>query len=622
MTPWIDVAGWTLLHFLWQGAALALLGAALLALMRHRSARGRYALAALTLAAMIAAPLVTAARLARAEASRPAAIPAGAAHGASVAQPIPAASAVSARPASADAPLEAPRVLPWVVGLWTAGVVLFTVRLAGGWLRIRRLHRAARAMPPSRWDGAARQVAARLGFTRAFAVVDSPAVETPIVIGWLKPVVLLPVAALAAPTPAQVDAILAHELAHVRRHDSLVNLLQTVAETLLFYHPGVWWLSSRIRLEREHCCDDVALQVCDDRVAYATALTELAAWSIGPAPLSLAATGGALLHRVRHVLGLPTRSRRGSAGAAFVALAAIVLVVGVFRMVPLAQPLAPAGSRGAAVGPPDVNAATGFELLPRPTAFPTDDPRGVRAWDVTVRFASGEMPLVGFSGRSLIRFAYGQSSVPVVDAPAWIDTQSLDLTAIVSNPRDDEEVRGAVRQALEQQLGLRVHSSTREFPVYALILADGAPGVALRPSAENCRPAPPPAAGPVLHQSSEIRAVCGLENTMTGAAANGVTMAEFVSSLRYDLAPLSVGREVIDRTGLSGRYDFELRTGFLPLAALATHLSAARALLGPLGFRSVPAALADLGLQLEDTTAPFDVLVVDNVTPPRRREPQ
>ena len=103
----------------------------------------------------------------------------------------------------------------------------------------------------------------------------------------MRPVILLPVAAVAALTPAQVEAILAHELAHIRRHDFLINLLQTLGETALFYHPAVWWISSRIRTEREHCCDDVAVSVCGDAREYAAALTELASWSIAHPPLAI-----------------------------------------------------------------------------------------------------------------------------------------------------------------------------------------------------------------------------------------------------------------------------------------------------------------------------------------------
>ena len=94
-------------------------------------------------------------------------------------------------------------------------------------------------------------------------------VEVPTVIGWLRPVVLMPASALSGMGPQQLEAILAHELAHIRRHDYLVNLLQTVVETLLFYHPAVWWLSGRIRVERENCCDDLAVSLCGDPYAYA-----------------------------------------------------------------------------------------------------------------------------------------------------------------------------------------------------------------------------------------------------------------------------------------------------------------------------------------------------------------
>ena len=127
----------------------------------------------------------------------------------------------------------------------------------------------------------------------------------PTVVGWLRPAILLPVAALASLSPAQVEAILAHELAHIRRHDYAVNVLQTIAETLLFYHPAVWWLSKRIRAEREHCCDDIAVAVCGDPVSYAQALAELETWRTGSTTMAMAATGGALLDRGRRILRVP-----------------------------------------------------------------------------------------------------------------------------------------------------------------------------------------------------------------------------------------------------------------------------------------------------------------------------
>src|SRR5207247_762569 len=127
-------------------------------------------------------------------------------------------------------------------------------------------------------------------------VVESALVDVPTVVGCMRPVILLPIAAISNLTPSQIEAILAHELAHIRRHDYLVNLLQTLAETLLFYHPGVWWVSARIREEREHCCDDVAVEVCGDAVIYARALAELETWRVESTALTIAATGGSRLN--------------------------------------------------------------------------------------------------------------------------------------------------------------------------------------------------------------------------------------------------------------------------------------------------------------------------------------
>lgn len=176
-------------------------------------------------------------------------------------------------------------------------------------------------------------MASRLGLRRAVHIVDSLLMDTPTVVGWLRPVILLPIAALANLTPAQVEAILAHELAHIRRHDYLVNLLQTLAETLLFYHPAVWWVSGRIRSEREHCCDTVAVEACGDALGYAAALAELESsrtgrpFPTGQAALALAATGGSLLERVRRVLRVPVDDVRPARTEAMPAMMTAALVL-------------------------------------------------------------------------------------------------------------------------------------------------------------------------------------------------------------------------------------------------------------------------------------------------------
>ena len=208
-------------------------------------------------------------------------------------------------------------------------------RLAGGWRRVRRLHRAALAAEPSGWSVVGDWVATRLALRRRVHIADSVLVDTPTLIGYLRPVILLPIAALANLTPQQVGAILAHELVHVRRHDYLINMLQTVAETVLFFHPAVWWVSARIRTEREHCCDDVVVATCGDAVGYASALAALETWRAARAPLTLAATGGSLVERVRRMLQSDMGRQRTANGTLTVALVALfVAVIGGTHLLP------------------------------------------------------------------------------------------------------------------------------------------------------------------------------------------------------------------------------------------------------------------------------------------------
>jgi hypothetical protein len=144
----------------------------------------------------------------------------------------------------------------------------------------------------------------RLGIQRAVKLLNSARVQAPTVISWLKPAILLPVGCMAGLSTLQVEAVLAHELAHIRRHDYLVNFFQSVMETVLFYHPAVWWVSSQIRREREHCCDDLAVAVCGDRLAYAKALSFLEERR-SPMPAgAFGATGGVLKMRIARLLGL------------------------------------------------------------------------------------------------------------------------------------------------------------------------------------------------------------------------------------------------------------------------------------------------------------------------------
>jgi beta-lactamase regulating signal transducer with metallopeptidase domain len=305
--PAATTLAWTLLHFLWQGAVLA---AALLLVIRYGRlpAAGRYAAGVATLALMLAAPIATfiaaPEQLAPAVGARAPALPAAAVE-------VEAASVDVAALVSLDdaAPAGKVSISAILVGVWSAGVLVLATRLFGGWWVARRLARRVMPVGPE-IESMAVRLAGRLALDRVVRIAQSPAVAVPVMVGWFKPMVLFPASVLSGLSPTQIEALLAHELAHVRRHDYLVNLLQSVVETLLFYHPAVWWVSRRVRLEREHCCDDIALGVCD-RLVYATALSDLAALA-RPPHVALAATDGSLLQRVRRILAAEDGPERGA----------------------------------------------------------------------------------------------------------------------------------------------------------------------------------------------------------------------------------------------------------------------------------------------------------------------
>ena len=294
--PWIQIAAWALLHFVWQGAAIAL--GALLALRLARSASTRYVVGVIALALMACAPVVTVFVIADNSAFDPTGaltfVAASTSTSAVVAEGSSAAAIIT------DGNLQiSPRLLGVIAGGWFCGLVFFAVRLAGGWVVARRI--ARRAVEPATEDiqRLASSLAARLGVRKAVRILQSSGVHVPMVIGWIAPTIVLPMAALSGLSGAQVEALLAHELAHIRRHDYLVNLLQSVVEVALFYHPAVWWLSRQVRADRERCCDDLAVDVCD-RLVYASALGDLAA--LTSPRVALAATDGDLLGRVRRIL--------------------------------------------------------------------------------------------------------------------------------------------------------------------------------------------------------------------------------------------------------------------------------------------------------------------------------
>ncbi len=325
--PLAQALAWTLLHFLWEGAVLGLAAWAGLWLLRHRSANARYLLACLALGLMLAAAVLTFVLLRPLFHSAEGGL-AGAASSARALDPVAARAALAQTPwAFRTAAVCAP-VLPWALGLWSLGVAGLTFRLVGAWLWLQRLRYSGVQPAGAEFQARLNTLIRRLRVDRAVRLLRSAAVEAPVVIGWLRPVILVPVAAFTGLTPEALDAVLAHELAHIRRHDYLVNLLQSAVEILFFYHPAVWWVSAQIRNERENACDDVAVASCGDALLYARSLTrleELRSEAQAAVPeLALASNGGSLMNRIRRIL-LPPLPPSNTARAGLIAALAFSL---------------------------------------------------------------------------------------------------------------------------------------------------------------------------------------------------------------------------------------------------------------------------------------------------------
>ncbi|HKV10470.1 MAG TPA: M56 family metallopeptidase [Thermoanaerobaculia bacterium] len=364
--PFARPVSWALAHFLWQGALVGILLAGALALSKKKSPSVRYAMAAGAMAVLLALPVITALWLAPTGEAGPAvAVPA--AFFAPAEEPVPVGNEapVSAEAASAS---RLQPLLPWFLVFWLAGVAVLSFYQLGGWLQARRLERRGTRAVAERWEEVVATLCARLGIARGVRILESSRVSVPAVVGWLRPVILVPASALTGLSPQQLEAILAHELAHVRRHDYLINLLQTVVETLLFYHPAVWWVSRVLRQEREHCCDDLAVAVCGDRLVYARALADLEGLRAPSPRLAMASDGGSLLARIQRLAGLPS----GPSGRSWLAGALALGLLPSGMMIQVGGPMPGAASSASVVSEEEapVQIAAAAPRAPEPAPVP------------------------------------------------------------------------------------------------------------------------------------------------------------------------------------------------------------------------------------------------------------
>ena len=552
--PWVERLGWTLVHFLWQGAAIALLYAlGRWCLGDLRSGQGRYLMACAALAAMIAAPVITFALLS------PSAAPLPNPYVGRVPISSPSVTIEHASTASMETlaiRVWEDQVMPWLVVAWLAGATVFWVRLFGGWAIAARMRSRLVAPAPPEWQQKIDQLIIRVGVSRPVTLLVSAMVRTPTVVGWLRPVVLMPIGALAGLPPEHVEALLAHELAHIRRHDYLVNLLQSIAESLLFYHPAVWWISGRIRNEREVCCDEVAVSISGDALTYACALADLETRRRAHFTPALAADGGMLRDRVARLLNQPDRISPACPTPSAVVAAVLILVAayGVFAQSP--------------------TEARSFEA---PSIKPNTLGGGHAHGHNSVGRLSAQM-----TTKDLIQRAFGLKKFQVAGGPAWLGNDNYDFVATTGTPivLTDKVLQPYLQSLLADRFHLKYHRETKELPVYWLVAAKN--GTKLRP-----------------HTGEDERGMDsegeGITEKMTGTKLSMEDFASFLAS-RMD-------RPVIDHSGIKGEFDVKLEwswddSGDSPRPSIFTALQ------------------EQLGLRLEANKGPVEILVVDSVEKP------
>ena len=540
--PWVERLGMTLLHFLWQGLFIAILYAAARRIWaRTSSPRTRYLLACGAMAAMMFAPFVTWELMAPSYQSSqagyriPSTPPAASTTGIATTATLP--DSVRATVSS----VQPEQFLFWVVVIWLAGAMVFWVRLVGGWVVTARMRSMLVRRAPPEWQEAFRNLGARIGISRPVQLLVSALVQVPAVVGWLRPVVLVPVGALGGLPAEHVEALLLHELAHIRRHDYLINILQSVAESLLFYHPAVWWVSGHISAERELCCDDLAVSISGDALTFAQALAQLESYRPAHFGTALAANGGTLANRIARLLG---RSRPMAPIGLGPGLLAIAILLGAMTYGLFAQS----------------NTHLAFEVASVKRNLTGIDPHQPMGGGFQ---PGGRLHMVNLPLKGFIQFGYADHDSPhwlplpdsqVIGGPAWAKTDGYDIDAKPEPKTGPKQMWLMLETLLADRFHLALHRETRELPVYDLQPVKGGPklppakdaGCVSFPPGTPPRPVPGKVdcgyvSGPFSRSEAGLLHIQGRK----------VRVADLVRELTSML-----DHPVVDKTGLTAEFDW------------------------------------------------------------------
>ena len=303
----IHSLGWTVIHSLWQAMLIAIVMALVMIPLQNRSARLRYEVGGLSLLMVLLSAIVTFTLLYDQALSAPAET--------IILTELSAGSAGDQLATAGLGFIEQwaayfDQHIPLIVTLWILGALFFLLRLLGGFAYVQHLKHNRNQPISAYWQRKLRELSQRIPIRKTVQLLESSLVKVPMVIGSLKPVILLPMGAVNNLSEQEVEAILAHELAHIRRNDYLINLCLSVIEVLFYYHPAVWWIAANIRVERENCCDDIAVELCGNSLTYAKALVRLQDVHHSAPAFAMSFSGRKqhLLNRIKRILNQPQSS--------------------------------------------------------------------------------------------------------------------------------------------------------------------------------------------------------------------------------------------------------------------------------------------------------------------------
>jgi len=474
-----------------------------------------------------------------------------------------------------------------IASVWALGFTAIALERLRNWRRIRA---AVRSSVPIRTPTL--QVAAKVQLRSA------PGLLEPGVVGVLRPILLLPAGITERLTPRQMEAILTHELCHIRRRDNLFAAIHMTVEAIFWFHPLVWWIGARLVEERERACDEAVLSQMSEPRAYAEGILSVCKfYRESPLVCVSGVTGADLRQRIEAIMAnrIGRSLNRGNKfllAVAGVAAIAVPLIVGIGATSVLAQSAAVAPRRFdvAAIRPNNSGAnVLGIRVVP-----------------------GGGLRVVNATLRSLISEAYQVRDFELSGGPPWLGTARYDIEAKGQiDPGSHEQAGLQVMKMLQALLAdrfqLRIHRETKQMPIYALLVAKNGPklpasrAVCFDPTAVI----PPP---PTLPGQSPARPCGGFNNSSNQMSGASVGMSRFAANLsRF------TGRTVVDKTGLKGTYDISLRwtptegQAWLPTGPLPPDDSQ------PSIFTAVQ---EQLGLKLEPQRGPVEVLVIDRAEKP------